>query len=300
MEVGRRLGVAAGILLHAEAVQDGAHPDGGLEGGQELIDVRRQAGVDEQLGVLPLREHRLAGGLLRLLLEPLDDDLGEGALVAVDAQDADVGDGEVEPLGAGRGDDVGGVAGEEQVAVSHRLGDEAAQRRDRLLDRRARHDGIGQVAGGFGYPVAFTILAASYMAAATQEQQITEGVLIGGVGAGSALDREPLVRGASAEHPQRNSFQGNVKPLAEQVSGRIRLAVWVSHRSITPRLPHEARSFLAPLPIKHLPLAPSDLERLDWLGLRTIGDLAALADQAASVGRVASVSHCRLWSCPDR
>lgn len=40
--------------------------------------------------------------------------------------------------------------------------------------------------------------------------------------------------------------------------------------------PHEARSFLAPLPVKYLPLAPADLERLDWLGLRTIGDLAAL------------------------
>ncbi|HET7217932.1 MAG TPA: ABC transporter permease [Vicinamibacterales bacterium] len=31
----------------------------------------------------------------------------------------------------------------------------------------------------------------------------------------------------TAEHPERNGFQGNVKPLAEQVSGRIRLAVWV-------------------------------------------------------------------------
>jgi predicted permease len=31
----------------------------------------------------------------------------------------------------------------------------------------------------------------------------------------------------SAEHPERNRFQGNVKPLAEQVSGRVRLAVWV-------------------------------------------------------------------------
>ena len=29
------------------------------------------------------------------------------------------------------------------------------------------------------------------------------------------------------EHPQRNSFQGNVKALAEHVSGRMRLAVWV-------------------------------------------------------------------------
>jgi predicted permease len=31
----------------------------------------------------------------------------------------------------------------------------------------------------------------------------------------------------TAEHPERNGFQGNVKPLADQVSGRIRLAVWV-------------------------------------------------------------------------
>jgi predicted permease len=31
----------------------------------------------------------------------------------------------------------------------------------------------------------------------------------------------------TAENPQRNSFQGNVKPLAEHVSGRIRQAVWV-------------------------------------------------------------------------
>ena len=31
----------------------------------------------------------------------------------------------------------------------------------------------------------------------------------------------------TAEHPQRNTFQGNVKALSEQVSGRIRLAVWV-------------------------------------------------------------------------
>ena len=47
---------------------------------------------------------------------------------------------EVEPLGAGGRHDVGGVAGEEQVAVAHRLGDEAAQRCDRLLDRRAGDD----------------------------------------------------------------------------------------------------------------------------------------------------------------
>jgi predicted permease len=31
----------------------------------------------------------------------------------------------------------------------------------------------------------------------------------------------------TAEHPERNRFEGNVKPLSEQVSGRIRQAVWV-------------------------------------------------------------------------
>jgi putative ABC transport system permease protein len=31
----------------------------------------------------------------------------------------------------------------------------------------------------------------------------------------------------TSEHPERNSFQGNVKPLAEQVGGRMRRAVWV-------------------------------------------------------------------------
>jgi hypothetical protein len=39
--------------------------------------------------------------------------------------------------------DVGGVAGEKQALVAHRLGNEAAQRRDALLDRRS-----GDQAGG--------------------------------------------------------------------------------------------------------------------------------------------------------
>ena len=47
-----------------------------------------------------------------------------------------VGHGEVEALGAGGRHDVGGVAGEEQAAVPHRLGHEAAHRRDALLDDR--------------------------------------------------------------------------------------------------------------------------------------------------------------------
>jgi predicted permease len=36
-----------------------------------------------------------------------------------------------------------------------------------------------------------------------------------------------LAEQITAEHRERNGFQGNVKPLAEHVSGRIRLAVWV-------------------------------------------------------------------------
>jgi predicted permease len=36
-----------------------------------------------------------------------------------------------------------------------------------------------------------------------------------------------LAEQITKEHPERNSFEGHVKALAEQVSGRIRLAVWV-------------------------------------------------------------------------
>ena len=46
----------------------------------------------------------------------------------------DIGDREVEALGASRRDDVGRVAGQEQRAVLHRLGDEAAQRRNGFFD----------------------------------------------------------------------------------------------------------------------------------------------------------------------
>jgi predicted permease len=34
-------------------------------------------------------------------------------------------------------------------------------------------------------------------------------------------------RQITAQHPDRNSFQGHVRPLADQVSGRVRLAAWV-------------------------------------------------------------------------
>src|SRR6185369_14762689 len=40
--------------------------------------------------------------------------------------------------------DVGGVAGEEEPAEAHRLGDEAAQRRDALLDRRTGDERVGR------------------------------------------------------------------------------------------------------------------------------------------------------------
>src|ERR1700716_3246747 len=48
--------------------------------------------------------------------------------------------GEVEALRTGGRDDVRRVAGEEEAAEAQRLGDEAAQRRDALLDRRAGHE----------------------------------------------------------------------------------------------------------------------------------------------------------------
>src|SRR3546814_4622788 len=46
----------------------------------------------------------------------------------------------------GRRHDVGGVAGEEQAAPAQRLGDEAAQWRDALLERGAGHQARGDVA----------------------------------------------------------------------------------------------------------------------------------------------------------
>ena len=45
--------------------------------------------------------------------------------------------GEVQSLRAGRRHDVGRVAGQEEASVPHRLGDEAAHRRDPLLEHRA-------------------------------------------------------------------------------------------------------------------------------------------------------------------
>jgi len=36
-----------------------------------------------------------------------------------------------------------------------------------------------------------------------------------------------IARQITSEHPERNRFEGHVKPLAEQISGRMRLALWV-------------------------------------------------------------------------
>src|SRR5262249_3643771 len=57
------------------------------------------------------------------------------AIVGTDSagQDMDIGGSEVETLGAGGWHRMGGVAGEKQPAVLHRLADEAAQGDDPLL-----------------------------------------------------------------------------------------------------------------------------------------------------------------------
>lgn len=49
-----------------------------------------------------------------------------------------------------------------------------------------------------------------------------------GVAAGEAQAEIRTIAGRiTAEHPERNSFEGHVRPLADHVSGRMRLAVWV-------------------------------------------------------------------------
>ena len=49
-------------------------------------------------------------------------------------------------------------------------------------------------------------------------------------GAGAGRDPRRSRRSSRREHPERNTFGGFVKPLAEQVSGRIRLAVLGARR----------------------------------------------------------------------
>lgn len=49
-----------------------------------------------------------------------------------------------------------------------------------------------------------------------------------GVSAAAAQVETRLVVGQiTREHPERNSLEGYVKPLADQVNGRMRLALWV-------------------------------------------------------------------------
>ena len=58
-------------------------------------------------------------------------------------EDPDVGRREVETLDPGGPYDVGGIAHQEQAPEAHPLRDEAAQRRDALLDRRAGLHPVG-------------------------------------------------------------------------------------------------------------------------------------------------------------
>ena len=44
---------------------------------------------------------------------------------------------------------------------------------------------------------------------------------------GARAEVRTIAAQITAEHPERNGFQGNVRSLSEQVSGRIRLALWV-------------------------------------------------------------------------
>jgi hypothetical protein len=64
----------------------------------------------------------------------------EAAMQVVDVRNC-----EIEALGPGRRHDMSGVPGEEQPAMTHRLGDEASQRGDGLLDRGTRDDLVGQL-----------------------------------------------------------------------------------------------------------------------------------------------------------
>ena len=61
--------------------------------------------------------------------------------------------------------------------------------------------------------------------------------MIGRLKPGMSADRaraeiRTLAGQITAEHPERNTFQGNVKPLADHVAGRIRLAVWILAGSV--------------------------------------------------------------------
>ena len=100
VEVGELAAVVEGIVI-GEAVEELRHPPG------EALDFPHAA---ETRGGVLREEIRAARGV-------------EGAERG--GEDTDVGYGEVESFGAGGRDDVGGVAGEEEAAVLHRLNDEA-------------------------------------------------------------------------------------------------------------------------------------------------------------------------------
>ena len=74
--------------------------------------------------------------LAALRSEELELPLKASVNTGVTNEELDVRDGEIEPLRAGRRNDVRGVSREEQPAEPHGLGDEAPQRCDRFFDRR--------------------------------------------------------------------------------------------------------------------------------------------------------------------
>jgi predicted permease len=49
----------------------------------------------------------------------------------------------------------------------------------------------------------------------------------GATAAGAQAETRTIAAQITKEHPERNSFEGYVKPLADQVNGRMRLALWV-------------------------------------------------------------------------
>jgi predicted permease len=49
----------------------------------------------------------------------------------------------------------------------------------------------------------------------------------GGTAAGAQAEVRALAQQITREHPERNTFEGFVKPLSDQISGNVRLAAWV-------------------------------------------------------------------------
>jgi hypothetical protein len=139
-EVGRRreadvvLCEAGGGGLGAGQVGEPGELEAALEGAASEVVQQLRHVVGEVLGA-PHATQRSG----RVAVE-----LAGGAVLVVRAQrgaeQAYVVDREIEALGACRRDDVRGVAGQEEPAVLHRLADEAAHRRDALVEDRALVD----------------------------------------------------------------------------------------------------------------------------------------------------------------